>query len=164
MRDRKTFDMDRLRLESGACFICEFICGNPRFAHFEVGRTDNAVAFMNRYPTLEGHVLVAPLEHLEQVTGDLSAAEYLELQKFVYSIAEAVRKVTEPERVYILSLGSQSANAHIHWHIAPLPPGVPLKDQQYHALMHEYGALEVSDAELAELARRIRSAVGPGVG
>jgi len=133
MRDRKTFDMDRLRLESGACFICEFICGNPRFAHFEVGRTDNAVAFMNRYPTLEGYVLVAPLDHREQVTGDMSADEYLGLQSFVYAIAEAVRKVLLPERVYILSLGSQAANAHVHWHVAPLPYGVPLEEQQYHA-------------------------------
>jgi diadenosine tetraphosphate (Ap4A) HIT family hydrolase len=89
---------------------------------------------MNKYPTLEGYVLVAPLDHLEQVTGDMSAAGYLELQAFVYCVAEAVRKVMEPERVYILSLGSQSANTHIHWHIAPLPHGVPLEEQQYHAL------------------------------
>lgn len=117
---------------------------------------------MNKYPTLEGYVLVAPLDHREQVTGDMSAAEYLQIQEFVYRVAEAVRKVMQPERVYILSLGSQAANAHVHWHIAPLPSGVPLEDQQYHALMHENGALEVEDAELADLARRIGSEFASG--
>jgi histidine triad (HIT) family protein len=160
MRKRKSFDIEKLRSEAGTCFICEYIHGNPSFTHFEVARSDTAIAFMNRYPTLEGYVLVAPLDHREQVTGDMSADEYLGLQSFVYAIAEAVRKVLLPERVYILSLGSQAANAHVHWHVAPLPYGVPLEEKQYHALMHENGAIEVSDAELALMARRIGDAVG----
>jgi hypothetical protein len=42
----------------------------------------------------------------------------------------AVRRTVEAERVYILSLGSQQGNRHVHWHIAPLPYGVPFKEQQ----------------------------------
>jgi len=30
-------------------------------------------------------------------------------------------------RVYILSLGSQQGNKHVHWHSAPLPFGVPVE-------------------------------------
>jgi hypothetical protein len=41
----------------------------------------------------------------------------------------------------LLSLGSQQANAHVHWHIAPLPPGVPLQRQQFHQLMLENGVI-----------------------
>lgn len=159
LRERKPFDSSQLQPEAGACFICEFIQGNPSYGHFEVARTDSAVAFMNKYPTLEGYVLVAPLDHREQVTGDMSRAEYLALQEFVYLVAEAVRKVMQPERVYIFSLGSQAANTHIHWHIAPLPYGVPLEEQQYHALMHENGALDVEDSELADMANRISSQI-----
>jgi hypothetical protein len=29
--------------------------------------------------------------------------------------------VVPTERMYCLSLGSQECNAHVHWHIAPLP-------------------------------------------
>jgi diadenosine tetraphosphate (Ap4A) HIT family hydrolase len=162
LRQRKPIDTSQFQPESGTCFICEFIQGNPRYEHFEVARTDSAVAFMNKYPTLDGYVLVAPLDHREQVTGDMNVAEYLALQKFVYLVAEAVREVMQPERVYILSLGSQAANAHVHWHIAPLPPGVPLDEQQYHALMHENGALDVEDSALADLAKRIGAIVAPG--
>ena len=159
MRERKPFDVERLKPKSGTCFICEYLRGNPDYPHAEVARTGSAVAFMNRYPTLEGYVLVAPLDHLEQVTGDMTAAGYLKLQAFVYDVAEAVREIMAPERVYILSLGSQAANAHVHWHIAPLPAGVPLEQQQYHALMHEHGAIETTDAELEALAKRIAAAM-----
>ena len=61
------------------------------------------------------------------------------------------------ERVYLLSLGSHQGNAHVHWHVAPLPPGVPYTEQQYAALMHEHGYLDVPDADLADVALRIRA-------
>ena len=110
MRVREPFDVDRLRVGGDGCFICEYLAGNPRYPHLEIARTDTAVAFFNRFPTLLGYVLVAPLLHLEQVTGDFSVDAYLDLQRFVYRIAEALRRVLSPERVYILSLGRQAAN------------------------------------------------------
>ena len=60
------------------------------------------------------------------------------------------------ERMYSLSLGSQQGNAHVHWHLAALPPGVPYQQQQFHALMAENGVLPIDDATQAALARRIR--------
>jgi len=82
--------------------------------------------------------------------------EYLALQRIVYRTAEAVRKSVDTERVYILSLGSQQGNSHVHWHIAPLPYGVPFKEQQLEALRVENGILDVSDEEMESLAQRIR--------
>ena len=159
MRERIPFDVESVRHKAGICFICEFISGKPEYRHIEVARSENAIAFMSKYPTLEGYVLVAPLAHKEQVAGDFRQLEYLDLQKFVFQVAEAVREVMKPERVYILSLGSQAANAHVHWHIAPLPPKTPLEQQQYYALMHENGVIETSDAELTSLAEKIGAAV-----
>jgi histidine triad (HIT) family protein/ATP adenylyltransferase len=57
--------------------------------------------------------------------------------------------------MYSLSLGSQQGNSHLHWHVAPLPPGVPYREQQFHALMAENGVLDVSDRSQADLARAI---------
>ena len=45
----------------------------------------------------------------------------------------------------------------MHWHVAPLPPGVPYLEQQYVALMHENGYLDVPEADMAALAGRIRA-------
>ena len=161
-RLRKPVDVSELHRasESGLCFICEFLSGNPEFDHAVLDETDTAVAFLNRYPTLFGYALVAPKRHVEQVTGDFSEEEYVALQALIYRVSEAIRKVLAPERIYILSLGSQSANAHVHWHIAPLPPGVPPEEQQYHALMHEYGMIETSRQERFDFVKKVRAVLG----
>ena len=154
-RQRVPFDLSRFE-NLADCFICEFLAGNPRYPHHIVAETETAVAFLNRFPTLEGYVLVVPKEHREQVTGDFSEDEYLDLQRLIFAVSEALRDVFAPERVYILSLGSQAANSHVHWHIAPLPPGIPLEEQQYFALMHENGVIEMNSDEMAELAEKLR--------
>ncbi|MEU3766577.1 hypothetical protein AB0E55_16085 [Amycolatopsis keratiniphila] len=59
------------------------------------------------------------------------------------------------ERLYVLSLGSQQANRHVHWHLAPLPPGVPYEQQQTAVFDPARGHLDVPDDELADLARRL---------
>ena len=61
--------------------------------------------------------------------------------------------------MYILSLGSQQGNSHVHWHIAPLPPGVPYGEQQFVALRVKNGILEIPHADMAALAARIRGAM-----
>ncbi|MET9231876.1 hypothetical protein [Lentzea sp. NPDC003310] len=59
------------------------------------------------------------------------------------------------ERLYVLSLGSQQANRHVHWHLAPLPPGVPYEDQQIAVFAASRGVLDLPDDEVADLARRL---------
>jgi diadenosine tetraphosphate (Ap4A) HIT family hydrolase len=133
--------------------------GNPAYAHEIIYQDDTAIAFLNKYPPLYGYVLVAPREHREQVTGDFTPVEYLALQQVIYRVAEAVRQVVKPERVYILSLGSQQGNKHVHWHIAPLPFGVPFEQQQLEALSIKDGILPLSVEEMAALAAQLREAL-----
>jgi diadenosine tetraphosphate (Ap4A) HIT family hydrolase len=73
----------------------------------------------------------------------------------VHRVGEALRAVVPTERLYILSLGSAQGNRHVHWHLAPLPPGVPFAEQQLAAL-HTDLVVDVSDADLAALAVRLR--------
>lgn len=132
--------------------------GNPEFRHHLVYEDERAVAFLNRYPTLYGYVIVAPKEHREQVTGEFSREDYLDLQSVIHRVGEAVRRVVPTERLYILSLGSQDGNRHVHWHIAPLPPGVPFDRQQLAALDSNL-CLDVRDEEMSDLAARLRRAI-----
>jgi ATP adenylyltransferase len=121
-------------------------------------RDDVAVAFLNRYQTLLGYTLVAPVEHREEVTGDFDVEEYLALQRVVRRVGEAVRACVPTERLYLLSLGSRQGNSHVHWHVVPLPPGVPSERQQLRALDTDE-VLDVPEAELEALAARIRAAL-----
>ena len=156
MKDRQTFDLESYlkRIQSGSCFICEMVAGRLNGNHI-IQQSDDFIIFLNKYPVLYGYTLVAPAQHREQVTGDFSLEEYVALQRVVYRTAEAVRKILAAERVYILSLGSQQGNRHVHWHIAPLPFGVPFKEQQLQALKIENGILAIPDDEMEKLARQI---------
>ena len=147
------------RVRSGPCFICAFLDGVPGYEH-ELLYDDGAhAAFLSRYPTMPGYTLVVPREHVEDVVRDLTPEAYLRLQAVVHKVARAVGAVLRPERTYVLSLGSMQGNAHVHWHVAPLPPGVPYERQQYHALMAEHGVLPQTARQRAELAARVRAAL-----
>lgn len=159
MFPRKTFNTQDYidGIQTNPCFICQMVAGNPQYRHHIIYEDENAIVFLNKYPTLYGYVLVAPREHKEQVTGDFSLAAYLGLQQVIYVVTEAVRKCMNPERVYILSLGSQQGNQHVHWHIAPLPAGVPFAEQQLNALRFDNGILDIPDAEMDRLTADLRT-------
>ena len=162
MTDRQPFDLEAYveRSTRGPCFICRLVAGDPDYRHHIVWEDDFAIAFLNKWPVLAGYTLVSPKAHREQVTGDFTADEYHRLQEVVRRAGEATRIVTGAERVYILSLGSQAANSHVHWHVAPLPPGVPPEEQQFAALdVTRTGYLDLGDAEMADLARRLGEAM-----
>ena len=92
------------------------------------------------------------LAELVNVNGDFSTAEYLRLQAVVHRVGEAVRHSVPTERLYILSLGSQQGNWHVHWHVVPCPVGPPsayghlaaflrqAPEQQRHVLWHRVGS------------------------
>jgi diadenosine tetraphosphate (Ap4A) HIT family hydrolase len=148
------------RVRSGPCFVCALIAGEPGYEHEQSVYDDGEhVAFLNRYPTVYGYVLVSPRRHIEHVVRDMSSDDYLRMQAVVYRVARAVEAVVESERTYVLSLGSQQGNTHVHWHVAPLPPGTPYERQQFHALMAEHGVIPWSIEQADELALRLRAAV-----
>jgi diadenosine tetraphosphate (Ap4A) HIT family hydrolase len=145
------------RARGGPCFVCAIVAGDPVFPGHPVFYQDElTIAFLTTNPTQYGYTLVCPKEHREQATGDFTMEEYLGLQRVVYKVAEAVREEVRAERMYVMSLGSNEGNAHVHWHVVPLPPGVPYGEQQFAALMLESaGALAIPEEEKAALASRI---------
>ena len=147
------------RIRSGPCFICGLVAGRPGDAHEVVFDDGEHIAFLSRYPTVYGYVLVSPRRHVEHIVRDLNKDEYLRLQAVVYRVAQAVETVVASERTYVLSLGSQQGNAHVHWHIAPLPSGTPFERQQFHALMAENGVIPWSPEQAEQLAALVREAL-----
>lgn len=148
------------RSQTNPCFICKVIDGTHDFLHGEIYRDDFAIAFLNRFPTLLGYTLVAPLEHRVSVIEDFTEDEHLSIQAVVHRVGRAIAATVPTERLYVMSLGSNQGNAHVHWHVAPLPPGVPYEEQQFAALMLETnGYIDLDPAEHDELAGRIRSSL-----
>ena len=155
---RAAFDHEEYgrRVREGPCFVCAFVAGHPDYRHHLVYDDAHTVAFLNRYPTQLGYCLVAPKAHIENWVDDMEEAEFLRFQGVVRKVARAVAATVPTERMYSLSLGSQQGNAHLHWHVVPLPPGVPYERQQFQAVMTVNGVLTVDDTAQAALARRLR--------
>lgn len=147
------------RVRAGGCFICP-IANGEEASHEVVYEDERHIAFLGAYPTLLGHTLVSPKRHLTRVVSDFTPEAYLAMQAVVHRVATAVERVVGAERMYVLSLGSMQGNAHVHWHLSPLPPGVPYAEQQHHALMAENGVLDWDRERAAALARQIRDALG----
>ena len=154
--DRESYDRS---VTTSPCFICQIVAGTHPHQHHIVYRDEFAIAFLNRYPTLVGYTLVAPMEHREDVLTDFNSEGYLRLQDVVHRVGTAIQAALPCERMYVLSLGSKQGNAHVHWHLAPLPPGVPYDEQQGRAISTERGYLEIPEADQAKLAEAIASAL-----
>jgi diadenosine tetraphosphate (Ap4A) HIT family hydrolase len=150
-------DMEAMHhgFQTQPCFVCRLVGGDdelPQYISYEDERT---LAFLDGYPRVYGYTLVAPKEHHEQVTGDFTLEQYIDLQRLVYRVSEAVREEVGAERMYVLSLGSNQGNSHVHWHVVPLPPGVPYEDQQGAWTSWSKGVLKIPQDEMASLAARI---------
>lgn len=145
------------RVRTGPCFVCGIVRGSPAQPEHVVHRDRVAVTFLARPGVVPGHTLVAPVRHAEAVVGDFPVPDYLELQRRVHEVGTAVSAVVPTERLYVLSLGSQQGNTHVHWHVVPLPFGVPYADQQLGLFdLARLGVPDLPPAEQAALADRLR--------
>ena len=144
--------------EGEGCPVCLLAQGaDMADVYHLLWRDAETMVYLPRAASVYGQVLVAPIEHRVQVTGDSTLHEYLALQRVVHAVAEAVRQALRPERVYILSLGSQQALAHVQWQIIPCPPGFPLEFQELSMLDTRDGELvEVSLEEIRKLGKLLR--------
>ncbi|MGD9124009.1 MAG: HIT domain-containing protein [Desulfarculaceae bacterium] len=87
-----------------------------------LGVGDLSLVMMNKYPYNNGHVLVAPVRHVGELS-DLSKEEQGDLLATVDFTIQAIRKEMKPDGLNVgLNLG-RSAGAgiedHLHFHIVP---------------------------------------------
>ena len=64
--------------------------------------------------------------------------------------------------MYIFTFGSNEGNSHVHWHVVPLPPGIPYDQQQGEWASWGMGVLKIPQEEMASLAMRIGRRVEGG--
>jgi diadenosine tetraphosphate (Ap4A) HIT family hydrolase len=150
-------DMEALHhvFRTKPCFVCKTVDGDVRFPENIIYEDDRTIVFLDGYPRAYGYTLVAPKAHREQVTGDFTMEEYLGLQRLVYRVTEAVREEVGAERMYVFTFGSNQGNSHVHWHVVPLPPGVPYEEQQGAWASWSKGVLKIPKEEMAALAASI---------
>lgn len=149
--------LDRIRADNaaGRCFICELADEQTTRTRETVAyRDEHCIVFFPPWPRLYAYCLLAPRRHATNVVSDFTEDDYLALQLRVHRLGRVLSRITPTERLYVFSFGSMQGVAHVHWHLAPLPPGTPFLEQQF-AAVDKPDYLVIEKAERDELARRV---------
>ncbi|MGH2705939.1 MAG: HIT family protein [Actinomycetota bacterium] len=104
------------------CFLCEaFSAGDDR-AYLVVARGVAAATVLNKYPYNNGHLMVAPLRHLDDM-GELSIEERAEVMDLVVRSIDALRASMDPDGFNVGANLGRVAGAglpgHLHLHVVP---------------------------------------------
>ena len=109
------------------CIFCKIIAGE--IPCFKIYEDDDTLAFMDINPANDGHALVIPKEHAENVhsvSDDAIAATVMTAKK----VAAAVDKTLNPQGLNLLQCNGPAAAQsvlHFHMHVLPRRDGDELK-------------------------------------
>jgi histidine triad (HIT) family protein len=149
--------IDRIQADNaaGQCFICDLADERTTRTRETVAyRDEHCIVFFPPWPRLYAYCLLAPRRHATHVVSDFTEDDYLALQLRIHRLGRVLTEITPTERLYVFSFGSMQGVEHVHWHLAPLPPGTPFREQQF-AAVDKPDYLVIDKAELDELAQRI---------
>ncbi len=129
-----------------SCVFCEILAGD-RPAHM-VHQDADVAAFMDAFPSTDGHVLVVPVRHLEDVYA-LDDALAARIAVTVRRVACAIRAALAPDGLNVTQANGAAAGQtvpHLHLHLLPRTAGERLG---------RHGAAPGDPDRLAALAARI---------
>lgn len=104
------------------CIFCKII--QKKSPASFIYEDKNVAAFLSNRPVNEGHTLVIPKKHYENIY-DLPEDELAYLSKIVKHIAHAVRNAMVAEGIRIVQNNGSAAGQvvfHFHMHVIPLKP------------------------------------------
>jgi histidine triad (HIT) family protein len=135
------------------CIFCKIAKGE--LPCHKVYEDDKVIAFEDISPVSEGHTLVVPKRHAEnlfEIADEDLAAVHLASRK----ILKAIRRALDPVGVAVLQLNGRGVNQivmHYHVHLIPRAAGGPALP------VSDWGAQEGDPAALAGTAEKIAASV-----
>ena len=161
---RAAAERARLSQNHGGCVMCALAAGF--YEDVEVlGRTEHAIAVLDRFAARRGHVVVVLRRHVESIA-DLSWEEWQGVQKLTFEATRALQKALSPRRIFVASLGAATARVnsfpHHHVHVIPLDADGD-EERPARVFSWEHGVFVYDDREARELGDRIREAIFRGL-
>jgi len=102
-----------------SCIFCDALSKNDDLTLF---KGEITMAMMNKYPYINGHILVAPVRHLsslDQLNGEETKSLLITVEKSV----DIIKKAMNPDGFNVgLNLGKVAGagvEEHLHFHIVP---------------------------------------------
>jgi ATP adenylyltransferase len=116
---------DPAKLLPGAdptCFLCQAMPEGDDRRRLIVERGEHTITILNRYPYNNGHILLAPRQHVARLD-DLGDAAERELSQQLARLVNLLEKTMQPQGFNVgLNLGRAAGAGvpgHLHWHIVP---------------------------------------------
>ena len=107
------------------CIFCKIIKGEiPCFKVFE---DDRVLAFADVNPITDGHTLIIPKAHAENLW-EISEADISAIHLASKKIADAMKEVLSPVGIAVLQLNGRGVNQvvmHYHLHLIPRAANAP---------------------------------------
>lgn len=101
------------------CIFC--LDGKPE-GDLVLAADDSMVAMLNMFPYNNGHLMVAPREHVARL-GDLSREKYAALMDALRGSIQIIERVFRPEGMNVgINIGAPAGAGiedHLHWHVVP---------------------------------------------
>ena len=132
------------------CIFCMIVAGKAPAA--KVAESEHALAFLDLFPTVEGHTLVVPKRHYDDVFGadDVTLGAVHALAR---RVSIAMDRALAPDGLMMFQLNRAAAGQtvfHYHAHLVPRSAGSEFR-------IHGRG--KADEAALAALAQRIAAAL-----
>ena len=113
-------------VEAGAkepgCIFCSKYRETDLRSALVLAQSEHTVVMMNKFPYNNGHLLLAPKRHENDMTR-LPSAEFADLNENLRHAVEIVRRVFNPAGINLgMNLGKCAGagiEEHLHWHIVP---------------------------------------------
>ncbi len=104
------------------CLFCEQAKANDDRKALIIHRGQHCFIMLNAFPYTNGHVMIAPYEHVDQLA-KLSAAAATEMMALTQRMETALRAVYHPDGLNLgMNLGRAAGAGvadHIHMHVLP---------------------------------------------
>ncbi|MCD6255850.1 MAG: HIT family protein [Deltaproteobacteria bacterium] len=111
----------------GDCIFCKIVKGE--IPAVKVYEDESVLAFMDINPINDGHTLVIPKKHAENIF-EIEAKDLLAVMEVAHKIARAIKESLKPEALTVVQLNGRLAGQmvpHLHVHLIPRREGDALK-------------------------------------
>ncbi|MBI4970916.1 MAG: HIT domain-containing protein [Candidatus Omnitrophica bacterium] len=117
---RKAYITHKVKIKG--CLFCNALrCQNDK-SNLVVRRTRHSFAMLNLYPYNNGHVMIVPARHVDDLD-KLNEAELLDLTQLLIHVKKLLNQTMKPEGFNIgINLGKAAGagiTSHVHIHIVP---------------------------------------------
>ena len=117
---RKKYVTHKVKVKG--CLFCNALRSKNDKSNFVVSRSRHSFSMLNLYPYNNGHVMVVPVRHVDDLD-KLNGAELLDLTQHLVRVKKLLKQTLKPEGFNIgINLGRGAGagiTSHVHIHIVP---------------------------------------------